>query len=80
MADNVSSLDTPTFIPGQVRVVNLTPSEMDVILRGGTSFHLLPFSRDWEAHVSPPFFKKLLTDALRGMQGRGLIEIREVTR
>jgi hypothetical protein len=69
----------PSFIPGYVRLVNLTSSERDIPLRGGKGPHLLPFSRAWEAHISEPILKKDLTDAIRKMKALGQIDIVEVT-
>lgn len=68
-----------SFIPGYVRLVNLTSSERDIPLRGGDGPHLLPFSRNWEAHISQPILKKDLTDAVKRMKALGQIDIVEVT-
>ena len=69
-----------TFVPGMVRIINLTRSERDIILRGSSKhLHLLPYQRTWNAHISEPFPKKYLTDAIRGMKTRGEIDIMEVT-
>jgi len=69
----------PTVIPGFVRIVNLTPSELDPPLRGGHSVHLLPFSRQGNSHISEPIPKKYITDHLKSLKNSGLIDIREVT-
>jgi hypothetical protein len=70
----------PLFIPGYVRIVNLKPSERDVHLRDGDGPHLMPFRRDWQAHISEPILKKRLTPHLWAMKKRGEIDIVEVTK
>lgn len=69
----------PPFIPGRVRIINLTRGEIDAVFTGGHSQHLAPFSRKWDAHISEPVFRKELTPALRKMAQNGIIEIQEVT-
>jgi hypothetical protein len=74
-----TSTTTP-FIPGYVKIINLTPSERTILLRQSIKeFHLAPFSRKWTAHISEPFPKKYLTDAIKAMKSRGEIDIMEVT-
>lgn len=68
------------FVPGYVRIVNLARSEKDIHLRDGDGPLLLPFKKDWKAHISEPILKKRLTPHLWAMKKRGEIDIVEVTK
>lgn len=79
IVDEVVSTPQSSFVPGYVRIINLTRSERDILLRGSVKhFNLLPFSKTWDAHISEPFLKKHLTDAIKAMKTRGEIDIMEV--
>jgi hypothetical protein len=81
------SAHTPThkagtgYVPGCVRLVNLTSTEINIILRGSVQGpHLLPFSKKWDAHISAPIPKKYTkTPAIENLQATGQIAIVEVT-
>jgi hypothetical protein len=80
------SAHTPThnpeagYIPGHVRLVNLTSSEINITLRGSIPGpHLLPFSKKWDAHISKPIPRKYLTPQIEFLRSTGEIDIVEVT-
>lgn len=64
-------------VPGTVVLVNLDPSEKDIALYNGVNVHLAPFKRGGAGHISSPIPRKLIPEAVRKMERRGWIKIKQ---